>query len=214
MITYRYPSKVVTILSMFSGLWTIRFFSGMDVSDNAMVLTGGEAVLVADNRYIEDAEKLKGVRTVLNDGGLFPLLERLFSEAGVKTVAVNESKLTFSQYEKLSAVCEIKKAASELFADRMTLDRKTKVAFYDMPAVSGLESGRTGGSPGLLKERATGAEQKKHDLYMLLANMAEEMGVEIVYSPERHAADYTEVFRHKLKGSWQYAPGLISDMEG
>ena len=88
---------------------TIRFFSGMDVSDNAMVITDGEAVLIADNRYIGDAEKLKGVRTVLNDGGLFPLLERLFSEAGVKTVAVNESKLTFSQYEKLSAVCEIKR---------------------------------------------------------------------------------------------------------
>jgi Xaa-Pro aminopeptidase len=97
---------------------TIRFFCGMDVSDNAMVITDGEAVLIADNRYIGDAEKLKGVRTVLNDGGLFPLLERLFSEAGVKTVAVNESKLTFSQYEKLSAVCEIKKAASELFAVR------------------------------------------------------------------------------------------------
>ena len=44
--------------------------------------------------------------------------EKLFAEAGVKTVAVNESKLTFSQYEKLSAICEIKKAASELFAVR------------------------------------------------------------------------------------------------
>ncbi|MBP5273957.1 MAG: hypothetical protein ILO36_03355 [Abditibacteriota bacterium] len=125
-----------------------------------------------------------------------------------------EEQVSESRKAKIKKYDSYLEAASELFADRMTLDRKTKVAFYDMPAVSGLAAGQTAGSPGLLKERATAPDRKKHELYMLLANMAEEMGVEIVYSPERRAADYTEVFRHKLKDSWQYAPGLISDMEG
>ena len=65
-----------------------------------------------------------------------------------------------------------------------------------------------------LREPYSDADKKKLSLRGLLANMSEEMGLEIVYVPEKNVPDFTEVFRRKLKDSWMFAPGLMSEMEG
>ncbi|MBQ9358008.1 MAG: hypothetical protein IJT95_00495 [Abditibacteriota bacterium] len=105
-------------------------------------------------------------------------------------------------------------AASELFRHRMLLDRDTAVEYYSLPPIRSFDLPVSDSSAAPLRQELTGDRRKRRDIYLILAGMAEEMGVEIVYTPRKNVPDYTPVFRKKLKDSWQYAPGLISDMEG
>ncbi|MBR4749631.1 MAG: hypothetical protein IK083_08705 [Abditibacteriota bacterium] len=127
------------------------------------------------------------------------ILERQISESR----AAKEKK-----YE--SYVSSVK----DLFAGRMPLDRNTTVEYYPMPAA--VSPAAHAASPGAetLREPYSDADKKRMSLYRLLANMSEEMGLDITYIPEKQAPDFTEVFRRKLKDSWMFTPGLISEMEG
>lgn len=93
---------------------SIRFFAGIDVSDNAAVITEKGVYLIADMRYFEDVKGLKGITAVKNEGGLFATLGALVSELSLKTVLFDESKLSLSKYEALSDIISAKKGAKAI----------------------------------------------------------------------------------------------------
>lgn len=79
-----------------------RFYAtGFMSSAGEIIITADDAVLYIDARYVEEAAaniKTARVERMMNRAKSFEILSDYFSKKGVKTLAVEESSLSYSQY--------------------------------------------------------------------------------------------------------------------
>ncbi len=101
---------------------SIRFFAGIDLSDNAAVITENGIYLIADLRYYEDVKKLSGICAVKNEKGLFATLKELFSGLSIKTALFDENALSLAKYEALSELVSLKKGGADIARLRAVKD--------------------------------------------------------------------------------------------
>lgn len=79
-----------------------RFYAtGFRSSAGEIIITADDAVLYIDARYVEEAAaniKTARVERMMNRARSFEILADYFKKAGVKTLAVEESSLSYTQY--------------------------------------------------------------------------------------------------------------------
>lgn len=78
-----------------------RYFTQFPSSDGALLVYGGKAVFFTDSRYTEAAAKCIGGENVIDSSNLYEKLGKIFGENGVKTVAVENNKLTLAEFDEL-----------------------------------------------------------------------------------------------------------------
>ena len=77
------------------------YFTGFPATDGCLFVTKDNAVFYTDSRYTEAAEKKIGEKFVRNSNRLYEELNTYFSDNGIKTVALENERLTLKQYEDL-----------------------------------------------------------------------------------------------------------------
>ena len=77
------------------------YFTGFDASDGALLIGKNGAVFFTDSRYTEAAEKKLGPDCVMDSANLYETLAAIFAGDGVKTVALENDRLTMAEYETL-----------------------------------------------------------------------------------------------------------------
>lgn len=77
------------------------YFSGFPASDGALLIRKNGALFFTDSRYTEAAEQKLGAAFVRNSETLFETLQAIFAEEGVKTVAVENDRLTLAEFDRL-----------------------------------------------------------------------------------------------------------------
>ena len=77
------------------------YFTGFPASDGALLVTKDEALFFTDSRYTEAAEKKLGKACVRNSAKLYQSLTEIFAEKGVKTVALEQDRVTLAQFAEL-----------------------------------------------------------------------------------------------------------------
>ena len=77
------------------------YFSGFAASDGALLIRKNGALFFTDSRYTEAAEKKLGAAFVRDSEKLFETLQAIFAEEGVKTVAVENDRLTLAEFDRL-----------------------------------------------------------------------------------------------------------------
>lgn len=79
------------------------YFTDFPSSDGCLLVSPEKTVFYTDSRYTEAAEKKIGAGFVRNSDRLYDDLKEIFSACGIKTVALENDRLTLAQYEE---VCE------------------------------------------------------------------------------------------------------------
>ena len=77
------------------------YFTGFPASDGCLLVTPKESVFYTDSRYTEAAEKKIGAEFVRDSKELYKDLAAFFADRGIKTVALENDRLTLAQYEEL-----------------------------------------------------------------------------------------------------------------
>lgn len=77
------------------------YFTGFPASDGALLVTGQRALFYTDSRYTEAAEKKLGAAYVRDSAKLYEALREIFAEEGIRSVALEDDRLTLSEYGKL-----------------------------------------------------------------------------------------------------------------
>ena len=70
-------------------------------SDGALLIRKNGALFFTDSRYTEAAEQKLGAAFVRNSDSRCETLQAIFAEEGVKTVAVENDRLTLAEFERL-----------------------------------------------------------------------------------------------------------------
>ncbi len=77
------------------------YFSGFAASDGALLITKSGALFFTDSRYTEAAEKKLGKEAVRDSAKLFESLGEIFAAEGIRTVALENDRLTLAEYERV-----------------------------------------------------------------------------------------------------------------
>lgn len=77
------------------------YFTGFAASDGVLLATKDEALFFTDSRYTEAAEKKLGKAYVRDSADLYHALNAIFAEKDVRTVAVEQDRLTLAQFAEL-----------------------------------------------------------------------------------------------------------------
>ena len=77
------------------------YFTGFPAGDGCLLVTPKESVFYTDSRYTEAAEKKIGAEFVRDSKELYKDLAAFFADRGIKTVALENDRLTLAQYEEL-----------------------------------------------------------------------------------------------------------------
>lgn len=77
------------------------YFTGFPATDGCLLVTPSDAVFYTDSRYTEAAQKKIGSGFVRDSKELFKELAAFFADNGIKTVALENDRLTLAQYEEL-----------------------------------------------------------------------------------------------------------------
>ncbi len=77
------------------------YYTGFAASDGALLVTPAGAVFYTDSRYTEAAERRLGAQYVRNSDKLYENLTAEFEKQGVKTVAVENDRLTLAEFTKV-----------------------------------------------------------------------------------------------------------------
>jgi Xaa-Pro aminopeptidase len=81
-----------------------RYLTGFTGSAGMVLLVGGDALLVTDGRYVEQAtEEAPGCRVVRHAPEPFDTLRELVQAAGLRTLGFEKEHVTFAFHEKLAA---------------------------------------------------------------------------------------------------------------
>ena len=95
-----------------------RYLSDFSFSDGYIFVTREVAYLITDSRYIEAAKTaVTELQVILPESRAAETLKKLVSDSGIRQLAVEESELSISDYNKfieLFADCELVPHASEL----------------------------------------------------------------------------------------------------
>lgn len=78
-----------------------RYFTQFPSSDGALVVFCDEALFFTDSRYTEAAARCIGENLVLDSSNIYEKLSELFKEKGVTKVALENDKITLSEFEGL-----------------------------------------------------------------------------------------------------------------
>lgn len=78
------------------------YFTRFPSSDGWLLITPSGALFYTDSRYTEAAARVLGEENVHNISVMFDELDSMFTEYGVETAAVENDRLTLSEFEKLS----------------------------------------------------------------------------------------------------------------
>ena len=77
------------------------YFTGFAASDGALLIRRNGALFFTDSRYTEAAEKKLGGAYVHNSASLFEELQAIFEAEGIRTVALENDRLTIAEYERV-----------------------------------------------------------------------------------------------------------------
>ncbi len=77
------------------------YFTGFAASDGALLVTAQDAIFYTDSRYTEAAVRKLGERYVRDSAKLYEDLNAEFAKQGIKTVAVENDRLTLAEFAKL-----------------------------------------------------------------------------------------------------------------
>lgn len=77
------------------------YFTGFPATDGCLLVTPSDAVFYTDSRYTEAAQKKIGSEFVRDSKELLKELAAFFADNGIKTVALENDRLTLAQYEEL-----------------------------------------------------------------------------------------------------------------
>lgn len=77
------------------------YFTGFPATDGCLLVTPDEGIFYTDSRYTEAAEKKIGAQFVRDSKELYKDLAAVFADKGIKTVALENDRLTLAQYEEL-----------------------------------------------------------------------------------------------------------------
>lgn len=80
-----------------------RYFTQFPSTDGALLVYGKKAIFFTDSRYTEAAAKCIGEENVIDSTNLYDKLGKIFSENGVKKVAVENDKLTLAQFDEIKS---------------------------------------------------------------------------------------------------------------
>ncbi|MBQ9945081.1 MAG: aminopeptidase P family protein [Clostridia bacterium] len=104
-----------------------RYFTQFPSSDGVLLAYKDKAVFFTDSRYTEAAAKCIGDEFVIDSSNLYEKLGKIFSENGVKKVAVEYDKLTLQGFEELkSKLPGIEFETSSLLSDAIERIRIVK----------------------------------------------------------------------------------------
>lgn len=78
-----------------------RYFTEFPSSDGALLVYGGKALFFTDSRYTEAAAKAIGEEFVIDSTNLYEKFTKIFEENGVKSVAIENHRLTLAEFEEL-----------------------------------------------------------------------------------------------------------------
>ncbi len=78
-----------------------RYFTEFPSSDGALLVYGGKALFFTDSRYTEAAAKCIGGDFVVDSTNLYEKFTKIFKENGVKTVAIENHRLTLAEFDEL-----------------------------------------------------------------------------------------------------------------
>lgn len=78
-----------------------RYFTEFPASDGALLVYGERAVFFTDSRYTEAAAKCIGEEYVIDSSNLYEKLNKIFEENDIRTVAVENDKLTLAEFDEL-----------------------------------------------------------------------------------------------------------------
>lgn len=124
-----------------------RYFTGFDSSDGFLLVTPHGAVFFTDSRYTEAAANVIGAENVMNSANLFETLDSLFSQYGIRNIAVENDRITIAEYERIrsklrgydfnataalsNAIEEIRLVKSEDEIDNIVAAQKIAEAAFD-----------------------------------------------------------------------------------
>ncbi len=78
-----------------------RYFTEFPSSDGALLVYDGKALFFTDSRYTEAAAKAIGEEFVVDSTNLYEKFTKIFEENGVKTVAIENHRLTLAEFDEL-----------------------------------------------------------------------------------------------------------------
>ncbi len=78
-----------------------RYFTEFPSSDGALLVYGGKALFFTDSRYTEAAAKCIGDEYVVDSTNLYEKFNEIFTKNGIKTVAVENHRLTLAEFDEL-----------------------------------------------------------------------------------------------------------------
>ena len=76
------------------------YFTGFAASDGMLLVTERRTLFFTDSRYTEAAERRLGKEYVRDSAKLFETLSEIFAQDGVTTAAVEDDRMTLSQFRK------------------------------------------------------------------------------------------------------------------
>ncbi len=151
------------------------YFTRFPSSDGWLLVTPSGALFYTDSRYTEAAARVLGEENVHNISVMFDELDSMFTEYGVETVAVENDRLTLSEFEKLSG-------------------RFPEISFNVTSALSRvideIRAEKDGREVGLIKQAQSIAEKAfDHVLGFIKPGVTEkEIGLELDYYMLSHGA--------------------------
>ncbi|MCH5198517.1 MAG: aminopeptidase P family protein [Oscillospiraceae bacterium] len=77
------------------------YYTGFPATDGFLLVTKSRALFFTDSRYTEAAEKCIGSEFVRNSATVFEQIKEIFSAENIKTVAVENDRITLAQFENL-----------------------------------------------------------------------------------------------------------------
>lgn len=95
-----------------------RYFTGFPSSDGALLISRQGSVFLTDSRYIEAAQKAVSACPVRLSKDLSKELPELVKEFGVKTLAVETTRLTVAQFSEFTRIMPDVNICTEDLADK------------------------------------------------------------------------------------------------
>ena len=159
------------------------YYTGFAASDGALLVTKNGALFYTDSRYTEAAERKLGKAFVRDSAKLYEALNERFAAEGIKTVAVENDRLTLAEFsllrEKLPGVEFVSdKTLADLINDQRSVktpEEAKKISAAQRIAEAGFEH-----ILGFIKPGRTEKEVQLELDYFMLSHGADGLSFETI----------------------------------
>ena len=123
------------------------YFTGFAASDGVLLATAADAVFYTDSRYTEAAVRKLGERYVRDSAKLYEDLTAEFARQGIKTVAVENDRLTLAEFDRLreklpdvsfvadgtlaDVICELRGVKTDAEIEKISAAQRIAEAAFD-----------------------------------------------------------------------------------